>query len=246
MTRPGFSRSLLLASATYFLAGCGGHNVGVTGKLLKGGVKYTPPEGHRITITLVALEAKDEDGKVVKDEPFQATLKPDGESFWVAGRDGSGVPPGKYRVAVTQRMTREAFEASKPKSPAGKLPITPRDRLPRREVQPGQIADRPRDQGLEPAGDRPGKADRGLTIVGLSPDREPSGLESHLDAPAAAQRVIRGSIGRWNRAETIVRAWNPAINAAVRTVGPSRRRTSGTAMSQPRAASTVRPRWLAR
>ena len=116
---------LLLASATLLLSGCGGgNNVKVTGKLLKGGARYTPPEGHRLTITFLALEAQDEAGKAVKDEPFLATLDPAGESFWVPGREGYGVPPGKYRVAVTQRMTREAFEATKPKAPAGKPPIT--------------------------------------------------------------------------------------------------------------------------
>src|SRR5262249_38977381 len=29
-------------------------------------------------------------------------------TFTVAGPDGQGVPPGKYRVSVTQRLTREA------------------------------------------------------------------------------------------------------------------------------------------
>jgi hypothetical protein len=116
---------LLLASSTLFLPGCGGgNNVKVYGKLLKGGAKYTPPEGHRVSITFVAIEAQDEAGKAIKNEPFQATLDQDGESFSLPGPDGYGVPPGKYRVAVTQRMTREAFESTKPKAPAGKPPIT--------------------------------------------------------------------------------------------------------------------------
>jgi hypothetical protein len=124
MPRHSLLLRLLILSPTLALAGCGGGEVKVSGKLLKGGVKYAPPEGHRITITLVAIEAKDAAGRSIVDEPFQAMLGEDGESFTVPGREGRGIPPGKYRFAVTQRMTREAFEAAKPEAPPGKPPIT--------------------------------------------------------------------------------------------------------------------------
>ena len=41
-------------------------------------------------------------------------------TFSVPGRDRRGIPPGKYRIAVTQKMTRETFDATKPKSKGGK------------------------------------------------------------------------------------------------------------------------------
>ena len=53
------------------------------------------------------------------------------------------------------------------------------------------------------------------------------------EAPAAAQSAINGSIGMWNRAETIVRAWKAATRAAVSAVGPSRRRSFAPARHQP-------------
>jgi hypothetical protein len=50
----------------------------------------------------------------------------------------------------------------------------------------------------------------------------------------------------WNRAETIVKAWNPAIAAAVTIVGTSRPRTAGPASSSPPSARAVSPMCVAR
>jgi hypothetical protein len=111
---------LILAAGSFSGCGGGGNEVWVVGKLNKGGAKYTPPEGQDLSITLVAIEAKDAAGKVVKNEPYLATLGDDGESFTVPGREGYGIPPGKYRVAITQKMTREAFNAAPPRTRAGK------------------------------------------------------------------------------------------------------------------------------
>ena len=115
---------LLIVLAAFATPGCGGGNqVKVSGKLLKGGAKYVPPEGQRIRMTLIAIEAKDAAGKPVAGEPFVATLDPDGESFTVPGREGYGIHPGKYRIAVTQRMTREALEANPPGAKPGRPPV---------------------------------------------------------------------------------------------------------------------------
>ncbi len=99
------------------LSGCGGsgHYVWVTGTLLKGGAPYKPPEGQNVTLAFVAIETLDADGKVAKrSDQYQADLD---ESGWfkVIGPEGSGIPPGKYRVAISQRYNREAFEALKNK-----------------------------------------------------------------------------------------------------------------------------------
>jgi hypothetical protein len=112
----------LLIAASSLLPGCGGggNAVRVSGRLVKGGAKYTPPEGQRLTITLYSIESKDENGKDIKNEPYLATIDPDGESFTVPGKDGYGIPPGKYRIAIIQKMTREALEAAKNPVHAGK------------------------------------------------------------------------------------------------------------------------------
>jgi hypothetical protein len=102
--------------------GCGrsGNNVWVTGKVLKGGSKYTPPTGQLVYVTFVALEVKDESGKAIMGgEPFTADVDQANATFSVPGRDGYGIPPGKYRIAVTQKMTRETFDATKPQPKKG-------------------------------------------------------------------------------------------------------------------------------
>ena len=85
--------------------------------------------------------------------------------------------------------------------------------------------------GPRQAGLRPGRVRRGGE-PGLSRLDEP-GRSSIAINPAAPQIAISGSIGMWNRAETIVRAWNSAIAAAVAIVGSSRLRVAGRASSSP-------------
>jgi len=58
--------------------------------------------------------------------------------------------------------------------------------------------------------------------------------------------AISGSIGMWNRAETIVRVWKSEINAATARVGASRRHSVAGAIKSPIPAIAVSPRWLER
>jgi hypothetical protein len=99
-------------------SGCGdaSNTIWVTGNLLKGGAKYEAPADQLVGVTFVALEVKDQAGKTVgTNEPYQADYDPADGSFSVAGKEGKGIPPGRYRIAVTQKMKREAFDAANPK-----------------------------------------------------------------------------------------------------------------------------------
>ncbi len=97
--------------------GCGGgHTIWVTGKLLKGGARYEPPKDQLVTVTLIALELKDPSGKPAQGgDAYQADYDPDSGTFTVPGPERQGIPPGKYRVAVTQKLERTAFDAAREK-----------------------------------------------------------------------------------------------------------------------------------
>jgi hypothetical protein len=108
----------LLIAALVASPGCGepSNVVSVKGKLLKGGTTYVPPKDQVVTVTFVALEIQDNSGKSIQTaEPFQAEVDQENGTFSVPGTDGRGIPPGKYRVAVTQKMLREAFNAANPR-----------------------------------------------------------------------------------------------------------------------------------
>jgi hypothetical protein len=111
----------LLTALLFSCPGCGsGNNIWVTGKLLKGGTQYSPPKDQLVSVTFVALEVQDESGKTVKSgEPYLAELDQSSGTFSVPGPERQGIPPGKYRVAVTQRLTREAFGALKQRPKKG-------------------------------------------------------------------------------------------------------------------------------
>jgi hypothetical protein len=117
MRRPIAPIALFLALAPALLVGCGsGNTVRVTGKLFKGGSPYQPPEGQNVTLAFYEIESQDASGKLVKrGDAHQADLNDSDGSFKILGPEGRGIAPGKYRVAVTQRYSREAFEALKGK-----------------------------------------------------------------------------------------------------------------------------------
>ncbi len=94
--------------------GSGGRTVWVTGHLLKGGSNYSPPPEQLVAVTFVAIEVENAEGKVVPDtEPYLADYDPTSGAFKVPGKDGSGIPPGKYRVAIVSKMNREALNSKK-------------------------------------------------------------------------------------------------------------------------------------
>jgi hypothetical protein len=84
--------------------------VQVTGKLTKAGAAYKPTEGYRLGVTLYALEDRQGEARAqVAKEPYAAVFDPETSSFRVPGPEGNGIPPGKYRVSIVQKRTREAL-----------------------------------------------------------------------------------------------------------------------------------------
>ncbi len=89
----------VIRSAAFCLAlcvvGCGSSDtVRVTGSLLKGGQRLRIEDGQWIQMSLHPVE-----GDPTKAETFPANVTPDGK-FEVTGKEGAGIPRGKYRVAV--------------------------------------------------------------------------------------------------------------------------------------------------
>src|SRR5947209_7022950 len=107
------------------VSGCGSsHTVQVTGKLLKGGARYTAPDWQRLGLTLLAMEVKDGSGKTVAaNEPYAAEVDPTDGTFRVPGPEGRGVPPGKYRVSITQRLNTAMVDAKLRTTRRGALPF---------------------------------------------------------------------------------------------------------------------------
>ncbi len=99
------------------LSGCGGSiAVPVKGKVLKDGAAYSPPKGEIVYVTFYESQKKNDAGKTVQSgQPYQAKVDQTNGTFALLGPKGQGLPPGKYRVAVTQKMTREAFDEANPK-----------------------------------------------------------------------------------------------------------------------------------
>src|SRR5262249_32288974 len=63
----------------------------------------------------------DSERSIGANEPFPATVNDEDGTFEVLGPDGRGIPPGKYRVSVTQKY-RTKHTIDKPKA-RGEAPI---------------------------------------------------------------------------------------------------------------------------
>ncbi len=117
----------VLTLALTMASGCGGpaDRVWVTGKVVKGGARYSPPEDQDLSLTFIPLEHQDAEGKTVKGgDQYAAEVNASESSFEVPGPDRLGIPRGKYRVALTQQLKRAAYDAAREKSSGrrGKVP----------------------------------------------------------------------------------------------------------------------------
>src|SRR5947209_9036731 len=78
------------------ISGCGSGKMQTKGRILKNGAPYLPAQGEIIRVMFVPIP---EGAQRVTD--FHAAIfDPEDGTFHAAGRDGQGIPPGKYRIAL--------------------------------------------------------------------------------------------------------------------------------------------------
>ena len=77
------------------ISGCGGPGrLQIKGRVLKNGAPYLPPDGDIVRVMFVPIS------KERVTDFHAATFNPEDGTFQVMARDGKGVPPGKYRIAI--------------------------------------------------------------------------------------------------------------------------------------------------
>jgi hypothetical protein len=107
-----YIRLLQLAIGALLLTalGCGNSGTYQTrGRVLKGGAPLTVAEPDFMRVVLVPLP---EDGKKVLDW-YVAEYNGSEGTFIVKGKDGKGMPPGKYRVALEHvKGRKDAFKGA--------------------------------------------------------------------------------------------------------------------------------------
>jgi hypothetical protein len=106
-------RRLAILIAAFTVVGCGGSQQFTTrGVILKDGAPLKVNEGEFVRVMFVPLP---EDGSKAQDF-YVATFNAADSSFEAKGKDGKGIPPGKYRVSLEYMKNRKdawngAFDA---------------------------------------------------------------------------------------------------------------------------------------
>jgi hypothetical protein len=92
------------------LTGCGGDGrLRTAGKVLKGGQPFIPKNDESVRVTFVPILA---DGTPPRDH-YHAIFEPADATFWAAGKDLGGLPPGKYRVAIIYQKNKKDLMGGK-------------------------------------------------------------------------------------------------------------------------------------
>ena len=84
------------------ISGCGSGKLQTKGRILKNGAAYIPAEGDIVRVMFVPIT----EGNERVTDFHAAIVDPEDGTFQAAGRDGQGVPPGKYRIAVEHLRNR--------------------------------------------------------------------------------------------------------------------------------------------
>jgi hypothetical protein len=103
---------LLMLMSVVCLAGCGsGDNIWVTGTLKKGGEMYKPPDDHKLALYFCPIPG--EGSATPTGDLEMADYDSRDGSFTVPGREGNGIPRGKYRIAIVETLRSEALDKLK-------------------------------------------------------------------------------------------------------------------------------------
>lgn len=119
-------RIACLSTLTLILSGCSSsiETIWIEGKVTKSNAKYQVPEGQNLGISLTLTEeAKIGDVKIPAGESFSAEYDPEAGTFTVPGRDGNGIPPGKYKISLEQKLSRESLDEKNAKLSKGQKPF---------------------------------------------------------------------------------------------------------------------------
>jgi hypothetical protein len=83
-------------------AGCGGGLLKTKGRVVMNGAQFKPAPNAFLRVIFVPMLP---DGKTAHDF-FVAEVRAADCTFQVSGKDGKGMPPGKYRVALEHDMDK--------------------------------------------------------------------------------------------------------------------------------------------
>jgi hypothetical protein len=101
MRAPGRLIAVLLLGLSTL--GCGKSGfVKPRGKVIKAGQPYCTPEGEGLRIFLSPIDAQSKGY-----DSYAAEYNQDDGSFRVVGKDGNGLPPGKYHVSLQLMKSKE-------------------------------------------------------------------------------------------------------------------------------------------
>jgi hypothetical protein len=96
-------RSLACLLVSLISVGCGSGFIKAKGRVLKDGSPYHTPEGAGLRIFFVPM------GEITgtQYDSFAAVYDSRNGSFVVVGKDGRGLPPGKYRIGLQLMKSKE-------------------------------------------------------------------------------------------------------------------------------------------
>jgi hypothetical protein len=86
-----------------FAIGCSDGFIKAKGRVLKNGEPFRPGEGEALRIILAPFDPP----AGATYDSYAAEFHPEDSSFIVKGKDGRGLPPGKYRVGVELLKKKE-------------------------------------------------------------------------------------------------------------------------------------------
>lgn len=84
-------------------SGCSGGRIKAKGRVIKGGESYHPAEGESLLIYFAPVDSPDSSHA----DSYAAQFDPTDGTFKVVGKDGKGLPRGKYCVGIQLMKKKE-------------------------------------------------------------------------------------------------------------------------------------------